>query len=91
MEIDNRIEAHEIGTRYLIIDSFNRQAQNSCHICPNSFRAGINLISISIGIIVTLYTSMKAAWEYLIPFWPQNFHCHFLMVAYPVLEFYMPL
>ena len=30
---------------------------------------------------------MRAAWECLIPFWPQNFHRHILVVVYPVLEF----
>ena len=30
----NGTEAYQIGTRYLIVDSFTGQAQGSCHICP---------------------------------------------------------
>ena len=48
MEVDNRIEAYQIGTRYLIVDSFTGQAQDSCHICPNSFRAGISQLTSSL-------------------------------------------
>ena len=34
--------------RYLVADNFTGQAQDSCHICPSSFRAGISQLTSSL-------------------------------------------
>ena len=44
----NGTEAYQIGTRYLIVDSFTGQAQGSCHIFPNSFMADISQLTSSL-------------------------------------------
>ena len=54
MEEDNRIQAYQNGTKYIIVDSFTWQAQDSRHICPNSFRAGVSQLTSTLLFIYLL-------------------------------------
>ena len=72
--VDKGIEAYHTATSYLIVGSFTCHviAQNSCHICPNSWRVGIKPAD-----LISENVLVKVSWMYIIIFHKSGILCYY--------------